>query len=156
MTSTTHSPLATAATSTFEALGLLLPDLVPSAEQRAAPLAHGVRVAFAGPLAGAVTVRVSGPVAATLAANMLGVHAVAADDPLVRDALGELANVICGNLLPALAGRAAVFHLAAPAPARASPVSPADDERPALAVVLGIDAGRAEVELHLATAPDAP
>jgi CheY-specific phosphatase CheX len=141
-----RSPLATASTATFEALGLLLPDAEPSAEQLAAPLARGVRVTFAGPFAGALTVRVSDDVATTLAANMLGVDAIAGEDRLVRDALGEVANVICGNLLPELAGRAAVFHLGAPEPV---PASAAGADRPSLAVTLGVDAGRAEVALHV-------
>jgi CheY-specific phosphatase CheX len=98
MTSIMQSPLATASTATFEALGLLLPDAEPSAEQLAAPLARGVRVTFAGPFAGALTVRVSDDVAAALAANMLGVDVVDGDG-MLRDALGEIANVICGNVL---------------------------------------------------------
>ena len=140
-----RSPLATASTATFEALGLVLPDAEPTAEQLAAPLARGVRVTFAGPLAGAVTVRVSDDVAATLAANMLGVDAVDGNDGLVRDALGEVANVICGNLLPEIAGRAAVFRLGAPEPLAAGVAL----GRPSLAVRLGVEGGRAEVTLHV-------
>ena len=144
-----RSPLATASTATFEALGLVLPDAEPSAEPLAAPLARGVRVTFAGPLGGAVTVRVSDDVAATLAANMLGVDVVDGGDPLVRDALvrdalGEMANVICGNVLPELAGRAAVFHLGAP-----QALAGDDPHAPAAAVTLGVDAGRAEVALFV-------
>ena len=139
-----QSPLATAAISTFEALGFLVPDERPSAEQLAAPLARGARVTFAGPFAGALAVRVSDDVATALAANMLGVDAVHGGDRLVQDALGEVANVICGNLLPEIAGRAAVFHLGAP---EAIPVdAPA---APALAVTLGVEGGRAEVALHV-------
>jgi hypothetical protein len=142
-----QSPLATASTATFEALALVLPDVEPTTEQLAAPLTRGVRVTFAGPFAGALTVRVSDDVAATLAANMLGVDAVDGDDrrvreAIVRDALGEVANVICGNVLPELAGRAAVFHLGAPAALAAG-------EAPPAAITLGIDAGRAEVGLFV-------
>ena len=144
-----QSPLATASTATFEALGLLLPDAEPSAEQVAAPLARGVRVRFDGPFGGALTVRVSDDVALALAANMLGVDAVDGDDRLVRDALGEVANVICGNLLPELAGRAAVFHLRAPEPLATAEATAPDAVRPSLAVTLGVDAGRAEVVLHV-------
>jgi len=148
MTSIPQSPLQTASTSTFESLALLLPDVVPSTGQLAAPLAHGVRVQFAGPLTGALALHVSDDVARALAANMLGVDAVRGEPAdaqrLIRDALGEVANVICGNLLPALAGRTAVFELGAPAPV------PVDDPaRPVAAITLGIDSGRADVALHL-------
>jgi hypothetical protein len=70
--------------------------------------------------------------------------------PLARtiqvDALGEVTNVICGNVLPALAGRDAVFDLGAPRPldAHAAPGSAAEAE-----VLLGLGAGRALVSLHL-------
>ena len=152
MTSITRSPLLEAATSTVESLALLLPEPTPSEGQLSAPLARRVRVRFAGPLRGAVEVRATDDVARAVAANMLGVDA--ADDPrLVQDALGEVANVICGNLLPELAGRAAVFHLGAPAP-----VTPAESaaDAPALAIVLGVDDGRAEVALYVDGAPPAP
>ena len=157
MTSTTHSPLLAAATSTFESLALLLPDAEPSADQLAAgPLAWGVALAFDGPLGdapgGTLIVRTTDDVARAVAANMLGLDA--ADDPrLVQDALGELANVICGNVLPELAGREAVFHLAAPRPL-------GDADAPTLvaptidALTLGVDDGRVEVALR--TTPPLP
>ena len=52
--------------------------------------------------------------AAALAANMLGVSDAEADARTRRDALGEVANVVCGNVLPLVGGRHAVFHLGAP------------------------------------------
>jgi CheY-specific phosphatase CheX len=148
-----QSPLLTASTSTFESLALLLPDAPPSASQLAAPLTRGVRVAFDGPLGGTLTLRVSEDVARALAENMLGLDALedagAAGDRLLCDALGEVANVICGNVLPELAGRSAVFHLGAP-----EPVAPGDGDGPAdasAAVTLGIDAGHAEVAVRVLT-----
>jgi hypothetical protein len=54
-------------------------------------------------------------VAPELAVNMLGLD----DDVQVspadqKDALREMLNIICGNLLPALAGDQAVFDIEAP------------------------------------------
>ena len=74
-----------------------------------------VRVEFAGAFAGGMELAVSGPVLEELAANMLG-----ADDgePIALearlDALKELVNVVCGNLLPILGGGEAVFNIQAP------------------------------------------
>src|ERR1041384_1172972 len=99
MTSTMRSPLLAAATTTFESLALLLPSSEVSATEAAEPATHAVRVAFTGPLRGWLEVRVTDDVARSLAENMLGVDD--ADAPLVRDALGEVANGVCGNLLPA-------------------------------------------------------
>jgi len=64
----------------------------------------------------------------------------------VRDALGEVANVVCGNLLPEIAGRDAVFRLDAP---RAFDGAGCGHGTPAAALSLGVDGGRAELALHL-------
>jgi CheY-specific phosphatase CheX len=146
------SPLLTAATSTFESLALLFAEVPPSGAQASAPLTHAVRVAFAGPCAGALDVAVSDDLAVALAANMLGLDpdAVRADAGVRQDAVGELANVVCGNVLPLVAGREAVFHLAAPV---ARPVPAATDAPPphgaALTETLGVDGGRAVLTLVL-------
>ncbi|MGZ8379787.1 MAG: chemotaxis protein CheX [Gemmatirosa sp.] len=145
------SPLLTAATSTFESLALLFAESPPSGAQANAPLTYAVRVAFAGPCAGALDVAVSDDVAVALAANMLGLDpdAVRADAGVRQDAVGELANVVCGNVLPLVAGREVVFHLAAPV---ARPVPTANDAPPhgaALTETLGVDGGRAVLTLVL-------
>lgn len=144
------SPLQTAALSTFEALAMLCAEpLDPAAPDAGRPaLAHAVRVRFAGPSRGALLLAVSDDVATALAANMLGLDesVVRADARLRQDALGEAANVVCGNVLPLVAGRAAVFHLDAPeviALADAFPVSP----DAAHAEALLVERGRAELVL---------
>ena len=148
------SPLLTASTSTFESLALLFADVPPSAAQAEAHLTHAVSVSFVGPSTGALVVAVSDDVAVALAANMLGLdpEVVRADAGVRHDAVGELANVVCGNVLPLVAGREAVFHLGAPAPYDPAAAAPADG---ALVEVLGVDDGRAAVTLSL-DAPAAP
>lgn len=157
----THSTLLSATTSIFEELALLLavpdaaadaaPDAAPDAANDAEPLAGGVRVAFAGPLHGALTVHVTAGVLDAVAANMLGRHLPPDDasgrDSLRRDALGELANVLCGTLLPALAGRRAEFRLSPPAWLG---TAAADAARPVAAAALALEGGRAEVRLYVA------
>ncbi|AHG87692.1 hypothetical protein J421_0155 [Gemmatirosa kalamazoonensis] len=138
-----HSPLHSAAATTFEALALLLPSAGLTSAEAAAPYAHAVGVAFAGPLQGRLELRVSADVARCIAENMLGTDD--ADAALVGDALGELANVVCGNLLPEIAGRSAVFHLAAPRALDLRPVG----GTPAFAAAFGVDGGRAELALYL-------
>ena len=145
--------LRSATISTFEELALLMAEGADGADRPAdAPLAGGVRVGFAGPLRGAVTVRVTACVLDAVAANMLG-RRLPAGDPLCRDALGELANVLCGTLLPVLAGPRAEFRLSPPEWLDAGePTTPA---RGALAASLAVplETGRAEVLLHLDDAP---
>lgn len=109
-----RTALRRATTTTFEELALLVVDAVePPAPAGSARPPCGVRVDFDGPFRGSVVLRVAEAVVDAAAANMLGISA-APDAEARRDALGELANVICGNLLPEVAGRAAVFALRAP------------------------------------------
>ena len=70
---------------------------------------------FSGPVCGTVGIEAPAEVCAELAANMLGVEV---DDPLAaedaKDALQELLNVICGQLLTTAYGAAPVFNLSIP------------------------------------------
>jgi CheY-specific phosphatase CheX len=100
--------------STLESLALMF--LVPDDEapQPRPPCNNRVAVPFTGPFDGTLTVAVSDGVMSELAANMLGIELRAIDASGRLDALKELANVICGNLLPAIAGTKPVFHIGAP------------------------------------------
>ena len=74
-----------------------------------------VRVRFSGPLCGGMQLSLSRPVLAELAGNMLGADdgsALSADEQY--DALCELINVSCGNLLPLIGGKNAEFNIQTP------------------------------------------
>ena len=105
--------LLQAATSTFESLAMLFPEPRNTDGSELIPLAATFAVSFSGAGSGRVVVGVTAGVLPALAGNMLG--APAADGRLQHDALGELTNVITGNVLPLVHGAAAVFHLGAPA-----------------------------------------
>lgn len=109
-----------------------------------------VEVAFHGPFTGAVRVEMSAAVLPMLAANMLAMDG----EPgrvLQMDALGELANIVCGNVLPALAGPRAVFDLEHP---RAC-TGPLQGEPLASSLVV-MDGGWAEARLVVYSAPPQP
>jgi len=75
----------------------------------------GVSVSFKGPFSGTLGMKVSGEVLSEIAANMLGVDdegEITIEDK--KDALKETINIICGNILPAIAGKQAVFDIDAP------------------------------------------
>ena len=77
--------------------------------------ARTASVAFAGAFQGRLVVSVSEQMLGELARNMLGLDEQA--DPSLdrqQDALKELANVICGNLLPGIAGSEAEFDVGSP------------------------------------------
>ena len=102
---------------------------------------QSVTVRFSGDMHGALVVAVTDDVLRSVVENMLG-----DDDPsneTARDGLGELANVICGNLLPMIAGDQAVIALQAPE------LSLAVAEPAAAQSQLFFDRGDAKVELFL-------
>jgi CheY-specific phosphatase CheX len=89
----------------------LMPEL--EEQYRDARVAAAVCVRFQGPFTGKLVLKVSGDLLPTLAANILGEEEPPAKR-LQHDALGEIANVICGNALPAIAGSKAIFQIDAP------------------------------------------
>jgi CheY-specific phosphatase CheX len=143
MTTSLETSLFRAAATTFEELGFLFPSRdLDDAQSDAAP-AVAVEVGFDGETAGALIVQLCGDILGDLAANMLG-QEEAPEERLQLDALGEVANVICGNVLPTLAGGQAVYRLEAPRPV-ATAVEPA--QRPRAHVRVGLDGGRADIWL---------
>jgi CheY-specific phosphatase CheX len=148
MSSTTVRFLSQATTATFEELALLFPEPELSPEQAATPLDAAVSVEFRGPLTGRLVVRASHVVLPTIAANMLGAEA-SQQVALQRDALGEIGNVICGHVLPLIAGTDKVFHLAAPQVHEHGHVPHRDSDTPAATLQVGLEDGRAEVSLYL-------
>lgn len=141
---TVSTALQAAAISTFEELCFLLPAGDVTEVQAAAEPDVDVEVAFSGPRHGRLLLRLCGPLLPELAANMLGAGDVPASS-LQQDAAGEIANVICGNVLPQVMGDARVFLLSAPKVQRAHAASPA---AAADSVVLGLGEGRIELRLE--------
>lgn len=136
--------LYSAAASIFEQLTFVVPD--PEPEPAPEPARAEARVAFSGPLSGELLLRVYGGVLAELAANMLGENGAPAPS-LQRDALGEIANVICGNVLPQLSEPGEIFRLQSPVVT--IPPGPRRDAEAWARALLGLEGGRAEVELFL-------
>ena len=74
-----------------------------------------VSVDFSGPLHGCLYLSISPAMLPTLAGNMLGmIDDTAPELPMQQDAFKELVNVVCGNLLPVMAGAEAVFEVGTP------------------------------------------
>jgi len=73
------------------------------------------RVDFSGFIAGSLLMRVSSSALQELAVNMLGLDdddKILAEDK--QDAFKEMLNVICGNVLPAIAGSQVEFNIGPP------------------------------------------
>lgn len=69
---------------------------------------------FAGPFSGHLSLCASGPFCMLLATNVLGMEVDELSPEHARDALKELTNITCGELLAALAGKKHVFDLSVP------------------------------------------
>jgi hypothetical protein len=70
---------------------------------------------YAGPVQGRVTLALPRDLAFELGLNILGVDPASASAELAEDAVKELTNIICGELLYRLHGAQAVFNLGVPA-----------------------------------------
>jgi len=147
MTAAADGRLAEVTIDTLEKLAFLFASPMDTPAEVDERAFSTVRVDFAGALAGGMEVSLSGPVLAELAANMLGAmegEALTADEQ--QDALKELANVICGNVLPELGGHAAEFNIQTPYPV------PADRPQwnaPAAACHLVLENGLCRVRVRL-------
>ena len=101
-------------------------------------------VAFTGPFSGTLVVTISIEVLRELAANMLGFDDEEETTEDHRsDAFKETMNIICGNLLPAIAGNDVIFDIGVPG------VLPADREMKEGAGIPGGHEPSAKVNLDL-------
>jgi CheY-specific phosphatase CheX len=147
MSNSLVTQLYTATALTFEELGFILPSSELQDSQKAAALEAAVGVSFTGPMEGRLVLAVYGGILPTVVANMLG-DEEAFQVNSQHDALGELANVICGNVLPGIAGDRATFILGTPqlVPAKSLVQT---EELPTIEVNVGLDEGRAVVYLYV-------
>jgi hypothetical protein len=141
-----ETELYKAATLTFEEMGFLLPTSEIGEQQLNAQVEAMVSVEFKGPFSGKLLVRVCGGLLPILAANMLGEENVPPIS-LQYDALGEIANVICGNILPCIAGSKELFYVSTPKMVESIDLPPAAE------IQVGLGLGRADLLLFISSHP---
>ena len=134
--------LAQAAGLTFEELGFLFPACETSSPQAAANFSNSVIVNFHGDGHGTMVLNVSPELLPVIAENILGDEETSEEVQL--DALGEVANVICGNVLPMIFGKSSVIRMDAPEHSEFNSTDECAGE-----VHLGFDEGCADVLLYL-------
>jgi len=131
------------------------PGLEMGEFQRNAPFEWGVCLDFWGLQAGTMSLAVYGNFLEPLTASMLG-KGVSLTDELKRDALGELGNIVCGNLLPHIFGPRATFRLDAPRPWNGIDSPRKAAPKPAARMGLPFEGGRVEIFLFLEESVDPP
>lgn len=146
MLSTMEQYLSQTMAATFEELAFICPDTMLSGKQSEAPVDVAVSVSFDGPLSGRLILRASAEILPGIADNMLGTDGDYTPN-IQRDALGELANVMCGNLLPMIGGVKSVFVLSAPH----AYVTGGEAQTcvPTARASIGVDSGRVVAQLLL-------
>ena len=107
-----------------------------------------LRVLFTGEFSGELVMRISQGVLPEMAANMLGLDEEDVSEADQLDAASETLNVICGNLLPAIAGKQAVFNITSPE-ILADGVSYAEENSPRLKASATLPLENGCCDLHL-------
>ena len=111
----------------------------------------GVSVSFTGPFSGTLCMKVSGGVLSEITVNMLGVDdedEITPEDQ--SDALKETINIICGNILPVIGGKQAVFNIGTPMIIpEGEDIKGNDGEELASDVKLSLDEGRCDLVLFV-------
>jgi chemotaxis protein CheY-P-specific phosphatase CheC len=141
-----ETELHKAATLAFQELVFLFPTPEIDEQQLNAQFEAAVSIDFEGPFSGNLLVIVCGGLLPILAANMLGEEGTPSMS-LQYDALGEIANVICGHMLPGIAGSKDVFHVSPPRLAETTDLPPVAE------VQMGLGIGRADLLLFVSKYP---
>lgn len=150
MSTLLDSTLRDAAVTTFEQVVFLLPDTPPDEQQRGVPVQAVATIAFSGPAAGVLQVHACEGLLPRLLENMMGQQVTS--ESLQLDALGEIANIICGQIFPHL-DPVSAFAQEPPQVVVCSACS-CDHHpgQPVARVELGLDSSRVDVVLYLHSA----
>lgn len=134
-----------AATSTFEEFCFMFPAPEMEGELEDIEFGKAALVHFQGPFKGKLIVKASENLMTTIAENMLGEDLLT--EKQRNDALGEVGNVICGNVLPGLAGAKAVFNIDSPQIVTIEELADIQPTKNTIAVKLPLDEGLVDLKI---------
>jgi hypothetical protein len=99
----------------LESLAFMFPVLDEERKKISDVFVWGASISFVGPFSGRMVILASEKILPDLVKNMLGLD-VGEEVSLVQqhDALMELLSIVCGNVLPAVAGKKVMFNLDVP------------------------------------------
>jgi hypothetical protein len=146
MNAALDNSLRDAAVATFEQVVFVLPDTPPDEQQRTRRVSAVASIMFSGPADGILEVRACEGLLPRLTANMMGEDDVS--ETLQLDALGEIANIICGQMFPHLSPRSA-FEQQPPNVMVCTDRGVQARQQPVAHIQLGLEGSRADVLLYL-------
>jgi len=99
----------------LESLAFMFPVLDEERKKISNVFVWGASISFVGPFSGRMVILASEKILPDLVKNMLGLDA-GEEVSLAQqhDALMELLSIVCGNVLPVVAGKKAMFNLDVP------------------------------------------
>ncbi|MEN6449045.1 MAG: chemotaxis protein CheX [Thermoguttaceae bacterium] len=151
MNSEFDNALAKVTEDTFASMAFVLPLGEQDGGEDDAPPQTSASIRFSGPFGGSLTLSVSSRMVAILADNILGrAERGSASPEEQQDALKEILNVICGNLLPRIATPSDMFHVSQPRFLSSGDAAESFvDGTLAAAIAVRFDCGRANLSLYL-------
>ncbi len=144
----TQEELMNVATSVLEDLCFALVD--EESDEDDFPVEATALVRFSGPRDGRLLIRTRGDVAGALVRDMMGEDEEVGDDDR-RDGLGEIANVLCGNIVAQFGPVDSAFDLEAPRVGIGDAFP--SDASPEVCATVCVDEGMIEIELSSGGAP---
>ena len=139
--------LNASALKTFEEACFMYP--VPDLEdiQEKLPLEAAAEVKYRGDFTGRLLIETRGGLFQAIAVNMLSIQDPTGEQK--TDALGEIANIICGNVIPALGGVSQGYRIEAP---KIIPLSESQNNllgEPLVWTVINLNQGRADLKFYV-------
>jgi len=139
--------LLRSATAAFENACFMYPVPELKEVQRTFTVEAAAEIKYRGSFTGRLVIETSGGLYSAIAVNMLGTGDITGEQK--RDALGEMANIICGNVIPALVGGGSEYSIESPRMLDTSELRNNKLGEPLVQVVLNLDKGRADLKFYV-------
>jgi CheY-specific phosphatase CheX len=107
----------------------------------------GAEVKYRGSFSGRLTIETSGGLYETIAINMLGRQDITPQQK--QDALGEMANIICGNIIPALGSERGEYGIETPHALEIPASQSGALGDPVAKVTLNLNSGKADIKFYV-------
>ena len=142
-----ENALKEAGLKTFEETCFMYP--VPELKdlQEMLPLEAAAEVKYRGDFTGRLLIETRGGLFKAIAVNMLSIQDPTGEQK--TDALGEIANIICGNVIPALGGVRQGYRIEAP---KNIPLSETQNNllgEPLVQTVINLNQGRVDLKFYV-------